>query len=304
MDMRGVTQRLLLVGLMFLACTASASRKVLYEKESPYTLISVTEDEEGRRYLGFDASGALQSVVRPGKPLDLVLPYTQVSMVGLAYVPAPKRILIVGLGGGAMPMFLRKVVPRAHIDVVDIDPDVVTVARRYFGFREDTLLRAHVGDGRRFIEAERPAYDLIFLDAYGPDSIPEHLATQEFLAAVRAKLSPQGAVVGNVWAFPPNRHYDAMVHTWQVGFTQLYEFIVPQSSNRILVGVGYEEKVAAKTLEARAEKLERTRGVPFDLSGLVDRGYTDATERQMRGKVLKDADLPKPESVTTPAQVR
>lgn len=101
--MRGVTQRLLLMGLVVLACTASASRKVLYEKESPYTLISVTEDEEGRRYLGFDASGALQSVVRPGKPLDLVLPYTQVSMVGLAYVPAPKRILIVGLGAGPCP---------------------------------------------------------------------------------------------------------------------------------------------------------------------------------------------------------
>nr|WP_284668393.1 fused MFS/spermidine synthase [Myxococcus sp. SDU36] len=302
--MRGVSQRLLLVGLVVLACTASASRKVLYEKQSPYTLISVTEDEEGRRYLGFDASGALQSVVWRGRPLDLVLPYTQVSMVGLTYVPEPRRILVVGLGGGAMPMFLRKVVPRAHIDVVDIDPDVVTVARRYFGFREDALLRAHVGDGRRFIEAERPAYDLIFLDAYGPDSIPEHLATQEFLKAVRAKLSPQGAVVGNVWAFPPNRHYDAMVRTWQVAFTQLYEFIVPQSSNRILVGVGYEAKVAAKTLEARAEKLERTRGVPFDLSGLVDRGYTDATERQPRGKVLKDADLPKPASVNTPAQVR
>lgn len=302
--MRGVTQRLLLVGLAFLACTAFATRKVLYEKESPYTLISVTEDEEGRRYLGFDASGALQSVVRPGKPLDLVLPYTQVSMAGLAYVPEPKRILIIGLGGGAMPMFLRKVVPKAHIDVVDIDPDVVTVARNYFGFKEDASLRAHVGDGRRFIEADRPTYDLIFLDAYGPDSIPEHLATQEFLASVRVKLSPRGAVVGNVWAFPPNRLYDAMVHTWQVAFTQLHEFIVPQSSNRILVGLGYQDKVSAKTLAGRAEKLERARNVPFDLSGLVDRGFTDATERQPRGKVLKDADLRKPASVNTPAQVR
>jgi len=302
--MRRVTQRLVLVGLAVLACSAFASRKVLYEKASPYTLISVTEDDEGRRYLGFDASGALQSVVRPGRPLDLVLPYTQVSMVGLAYVPEPRRILIVGLGGGAMPMFLRKVVPRAHIDVVDIDPDVVTVAKRYFGFKEDAHLRAHVGDGRRFIEAERPAYDLIFLDAYGPDSIPEHLATAEFLAAVRAKLSPRGAVVGNVWAFPPNRRYDDMVRTWQVSFTRLYEFIVPQSSNRILVGVGYEEKVAARALEARAEKLERARGVPFDLSGLVDRGYTEATERQPRGQVLKDANLPDRASANTPEQTR
>ncbi len=299
-----VAQRLVLVGLVVLACSAFASRKVLYSKASPYTLVSVTEDDEGRRYLGFDASGALQSVVWPGKPLDLVLPYTQVSMAGLAYVPEPKRILIIGLGGGAMPMFLRKVVPRAHIDVVDIDPDVVKVAKDYFGFKEDARLRAHVGDGRAFVEAKRPAYDLIFLDAYGPDSIPEHLATAEFLTSVRAKLTPRGAVVGNVWAFPPNSRYDAMVHTWQVSFKQLSEFIVPQSSNRILVGVGYEERVAVKTLEARAEKLERAKGVPFDLSGLVDRGYTDATERKPRGRVLKDADIPKPASATTPSQAR
>ncbi|WP_237080625.1 hypothetical protein [Myxococcus xanthus] len=79
---------------------------------------------------------------------------------------------------------------------------------------------------------------------------------------------------------------------------------MPQSSNRILVGVGYEEKVAVKTLEARAGKLERTKGVPFDLSGLVDRGYTDATERKPPGRVLKDADIPKPASVTTPSQTR
>ncbi|GHG62763.1 hypothetical protein GCM10012319_01760 [Comamonas sp. KCTC 72670] len=304
MDMLRVAQRLVLVGLVVLACSAFASRKVLYSKASPYTLVSVTEDDEGRRYLGFDASGALQSVVWPGKPLDLVLPYTQVSMAGLAYVPEPKRILIIGLGGGAMPMFLRKVVPRAHIDVVDIDPDVVKVAKDYFGFKEDARLKAHVGDGRAFVEAKRPAYDLIFLDAYGPDSIPEHLATAEFLTSVRAKLTPRGAVVGNVWAFPPNSRYDAMVHTWQVSFKQLSEFIVPQSSNRILVGVGYEERVAVKTLEARAEKLERAKGVPFDLSGLVDRGYTDATERKPRGRVLKDADIPKPASATTPSQAR
>lgn len=292
--MRRFTHRLALVGLVLLACSASSPRSVLYEKQSPYTFISVTQDGEGRRYLQFDRTGALQSVVWPGQPLKLELPYTRVSMVGLAFVPEPKRILVVGLGGGAMPMFLRAVVPSAHIDVVDIDPDVVAVAKEYFGFREDERLRAHVADGRGFVEAAGPPYDLIFLDAYGPDSIPEHLATVEFLAAVRARLAPRGAVVGNVWEFPPNTRFDSMVRTWHEAFQQLYTFDVRGSANHILVGLPYGGTQERKALESRAEKLERARAIPFDLSALVAEGYEDATPRKPRGRVLKDADLPKP----------
>lgn len=297
--MRRLGPRLFVVVWALLACAVSGSDTVLYEKQSPYTFITVKEDGDGRRSLLFDQTGALQSVVRPGRPLDLELPYTRVSMAGLAFVPEPKRILVIGLGGGAMPMFLRAVVPGAHIDVVDIDPDVVDVAKRFFGFREDDHLRAHVADGRRFVETAGAPYDLVFLDAYGPDSIPEHLATVEFLTAVRARLAKGGAVVGNIWEDPPNARFDSMVRTWQAGFPRLYTFDVRGSANRILVGVARPEK--RRVLEARAEKLERARSVPFDLSALVAEGYEDATGSKPGGAVLKDANLPKPAEAPAPA---
>jgi spermidine synthase len=280
--------------LLLISCSFASPKKVLYEKASAYNHITVSQDAEGLCYLQFERGGALQSVVRPGRPLELALPYTQVAMVGLAFVPAPKRILVVGLGGGSMPMFLRTVLPDAHIDVVDIDPDVVTVARRYFGFKEDRALRAHVADARGFIETPGPAYELIFLDAYGPSNIPEHLATREFLAAVRARLAEGGAVVSNVWEQSVNTRYNSMVRTYQVAFRQLYTFDVPSSANRILVAVQRPEKVARDVLETRAERLERERGVPFDLSTQVARGYEDATEQQGPGAVLTDAALSPP----------
>ncbi|WP_338864487.1 fused MFS/spermidine synthase [Myxococcus stipitatus] len=281
----------------FLSCGASSPRKSLYEKQSTYTLIAVTEDTRGRRYLQFDTSGALQSVVWPGQPLNLELPYTRMSMVGLAFVPKPQRILVVGLGGGAMPMFLRAVLPRAHIDVVDIDPDVVSVAGRYFGFREDARLKAHVADGRAFIEASRPAYDLIFLDAYGPDSIPEHLGTVEFLARVRARLTARGAVVGNVWEDPPNPLFASMLRTWREGFLQLYTFAVPGSGNRIFVGVAHPELQTREALEARAQAWETRGALPFDLSKMVVEGYARVPASDvLTGTVLKDprAEPPRP----------
>jgi spermidine synthase len=286
--------------LLLISCSFASPRTVLYEKTSAYNHIIVTQDAQGRRYLQFERNGALQSVVRPGRPLELELPYTQMAMVGLAFVPAPKRLLVVGLGGGSMPMFLRTVVPDARIDVVDIDPDVVDVARRYFGFREDDALRAHVGDAREFIESPGPAYDLIFLDAYGPASIPEHLATREFLAAVRARLTEGGAVVSNVWEQSVNTRFNSMERTYQVAFRQLYTFDVPSSANRILVGVVRSEKYPRAALEARAERLERERGVPFDLSQQVARGYEDATGVQGPGEVLTDAALRAPATAPGP----
>lgn len=299
--MRRFTPRLALLVLAFFSCASSGQRTVLHQKQSPYTLIAVTEDAEGRRYLQFDESGALQSVVRPGQPLKLELPYTRVAMVGLAFVPKPQRILVVGLGGGAMPMFLRAVVPQARIDVVDIDPDVVVVAREYFGFREDERLKAHVADGRAFIEAKRPAYDLIFLDAYGPESIPEHLGTVEFLASVRARLTARGAVVGNVWEDPPNPLFSSMLRTWQAGFRQLYTFEVEANANRIFVGVPFPDKQSREVLASRAQSLEKQRGVPFDLSEMVMRGFADVTGREeSAGQVLKD----KPVAPVAPAESR
>src|SRR5216683_5765611 len=192
---RGASVRLPLCAAAFaalwvLGCTAQT---VIYEKASPYNTIIVTEDPKGMRTLLFERGGSRQSVVKPGDPDHLELPYARVALAGLALCEEPRRILVVGLGGATLPMFLRKHYPSAEIDIAEIDPDVVNVAKTFFGFREDERMRIHVGDGRRFIENIRqPRYDVIFLDAYGAHNVPEHLTTQEFLQAVRRALVPSG----------------------------------------------------------------------------------------------------------------
>lgn len=253
--------------------------------------VIVTEDEQGRRSLRFGDGGARQSVVWPGEPLRLELPYTRMSMVALAFVPRPENILAIGLGGGAIPMFLRAVLPDTHIDVVELDAAVVDAAKEYCGFQEDALLRAHVADGRAFIEADGPPYDLILLDAYGADQIPGHLATREFLGAVRARLTRGGAVVSNVWESAANPHYDAMVRTYQVSFHGLSVFEVPTTTNRILVGLEGPLRLTREALVERARRVERERKLPFRLSTLVAQRYRPLTRRLGRGRVLTDAEL-------------
>src|SRR5437879_13293324 len=132
----GVSAASALTGL---ACSA---KTVIYEKASPFNTIIVTEDHKGMRTLLFERGGGRQSVVKPGDPDHLELPYARVALAGLALCEEPRRILVVGLGGGSMTTFLRAHYPAPTIGVADVDPDVVDVAKKFFGFIDDERMRA------------------------------------------------------------------------------------------------------------------------------------------------------------------
>jgi spermidine synthase len=278
------------LALVALAALAHVGPTVLYESTSRYNTIVVTE-EDGLRVLRFGRDGARQSAVKPGNPDYLALPYLQVALVGLALSGEPSRFLVVGLGGGTLPMFLRKYYPHAVIDAVDIDPDVVDVAKRFFGFREDGRMNAHVSDGRRFIEKTRQPYDVIFLDAFGAAGTPPHLTTQEFLDAVRRAVAPGGVVVANLWGHSANRLYDSMVRTYQEVFDELLILDVRGASNMILLALPRKRTVSRDELTQLAGSISATKQFPFDLGDPVKFGFQDARAINQRGSVLRDQDF-------------
>lgn len=169
--------------------------KTLFQKDSFYHRIRVEEDEEAR-YLYFDQT--LQSAMNLGDPTALRLLYSQYTSVGLAFRPDAKKVLIIGLGGGSIPKKLHKEFPSVEIDVAEIDPEVIQVAKKYFSFQEGKNLRVHAQDGRLFVTRTSQRYDLILLDAYYTDAIPFHLTTREFFRIADGKLAPNGVAVVNV----------------------------------------------------------------------------------------------------------
>jgi spermidine synthase len=290
---RGVTRSALhflpcLGALAALALTALGQTTVLYEKESPYSTIFVTEDARGLRTLQFERFGARQSVVKVGDPNHLELPYVRAMLVSLAMVDEPNRVLVIGLGGGTLPMFLRQHYPTLAIDVVDIDPDVVDVARKFFGFKEDDRLRAHVADGRKFIEACEEPYDLILLDAYGSDSIPYHLATREFLVATRRALTPGGVVVGNIWGQNSNVLYDSMVLTYRDVFPRVQLLGVVNAENVIVLASPRDDPIRPNEVVRRAQSLARDKPLPFDLGAVARTGFRSDPGRTEGGSILRD----------------
>jgi spermidine synthase len=265
-----------------------AGERIIHERDSAFNHIIVTEDDKGVRRLLFEEYGAIQSAAKPSDPDDFILEYTKVIPLGLVLVEEPSRALVVGVGGATIPSFLHRHYPKMRIDAVDIDPEVIEVAKLFFGFKEDDLLKAHAADGRKFIEETKERYDLVYLDAFGPDSIPYALATRQFLEAVRKVLTPKGAVVGNLWSHASNPLYESMLRTYQEVFETVYLFDVSNSSNRIVIALPKKGKMEKEEMAKKARELVKAKGLRLDLGAAVDYGYHFATDLQFDGEVLLD----------------
>jgi spermidine synthase len=240
---------LALAGL--LVSPAAPAEQVLHRQKSLYRDILVTESG-GERCMTFSVrsrSHNRQSCIRPDAPDRLVLDYTRLMMAGLYVQPAPRRILVVGLGGGILPRSLAKLLPDATIDSVEIDEAVVDVAKKWFLFAPSDRVRVAVQDGRVYVKRalkNGTRYDLVFLDAYDHEYVPEHLLTREFLQEVRGLLAPGGAVVANT--FSSSRLYDSESATYAAVFGSFQQL---RTGNRVILAGALP---AEATRRARAEK--------------------------------------------------
>ncbi|NYZ78516.1 fused MFS/spermidine synthase, partial [Candidatus Micrarchaeota archaeon] len=107
------------------------------------------------------------------------------------------KALFIGLGGGAMPLDLHRRTD-ANITVVEIDPQIVDVAKNFFNFSEDEKLKVKIDDGRIFLKNSNEKYDYIVVDAYIAIIPPFHLTTMEFVEDLKSHLNPNGIVLINL----------------------------------------------------------------------------------------------------------
>ena len=175
-----------------------AGLKVLFQKDTKYHRLAVVDDpENGVRYLRFDAS--YQSGMKLADPVESEFGYTDLFHLARLYRPDAKRILLIGLGGGSMPKRWLRDFPDVTMDAIEVDPEVVTVAKKYFSLPDDPRLHIATTDGRIFLKNAKTSekWDAIFVDAYYADGIPFHLATSEFFDLTRRHLTPGGVLAMN-----------------------------------------------------------------------------------------------------------
>lgn len=267
---------------------ARAQPTVLFEEPSSTGVVRVIERPDGLRELYLAEGGGRQSALYPRFPRRLVLDYTRVAATGVALVPPEARVLFVGLGGGAMPSWLRQVRNDTPIDVVEIDSTVVVAAREYFGFREDAAMRVWVADGRPFIE-EAPAgfWGLVVLDAFSPEGVPPELTTVEFLEAVRHAVGPDGVVVSNLHTTAPQ--HAGVVAGYEAVFDEVVLLQVPGRAQQILVASGGGRSLDEATMIEAARRFTERSEPGFDLGELVDEAYVGAP--QVDAAPLRDTSV-------------
>ena len=265
--------------ILALAINWAAEARVIHRQQSLYQTILVTE-RHGHLCMQFETGAVVydQSCVDRQRPRRLVLSYTRMLLGTLLLVPDPATVLVVGLGGGVLPVAFAELLPDARIDVVEIDPAVVEVAKRFFAFRPAANTRVVVSDARVFTRRAQGLprrYDLIVLDAFGGDYIPEHLMTLEYFREIGALLTPSGVVAANT--FRDSALHDHESETWFQAFGPFINFTADFSLNRILLAspTPYSDREA---LQQAAEKWHK-RLEPYDVP---IRTFPDAFDRDHR----------------------
>jgi spermidine synthase len=258
------------VGALCLEAAPAHALRTIHSERSLYRNLFVTEDGD-LRCLTFRraAAGTRQTCIDKSQPDYLYFPYARMMMGSLYLNPNPQRILIVGLGGGTLPMTMRGLLPNAQIDVVEIDPAVTKAARTFFSFKEDDKLKVYEEDGRVFVKKAIKAgaqYDLIMLDAFEDDYIPEHMLTREFLKEVKTILAPGGVVAANTFSSSGLYPYESA--TYAEAFGKFYNL---KASNRVIWAQN-GELASQETLDKNAKLLEpelEKRGVRAEMLFLM-----------------------------------
>jgi spermidine synthase len=143
----------------------------------------------------------LHSYVNTVDPLYIEYKYEKIYAEVLRWKfakDAAFRSLTIGGGGYTFPRYMEAYYSNAHLDVVEIDPEVTKVVYSRLGLPKDTKIRSFNTDGRWFVMNCRGKYDVIFIDAYNDLSIPYHLTTKEFAGLLKDLLNPGGIIMTNI----------------------------------------------------------------------------------------------------------
>ncbi|HEX2645715.1 MAG TPA: fused MFS/spermidine synthase, partial [Candidatus Dormibacteraeota bacterium] len=213
---------------------------LLYERESAYGYIQVVRDGT-RTELILNEGQAIHSIYDPnalltGGPWDYML-------IADSFRPAqasevvPSDIAILGLAGGtAARQYTATYGSGVQITGVEIDPDILDIAHRYFHLDEPNV-HAVVADARYWLDTQASKYDVMVMDAYRQPYIPFHLTTREFFTEVRDHLRPGGVAVVNAGRTATDyRLVDAIASTMAAVYSNVFLVDVPAFNNTLVYG--------------------------------------------------------------------
>ena len=189
-----------LIGTAFFIQLSTQNRPGVVDINTPSAHYQVVEGQlaNGQAVRGLTSGPrGVQSAVEVGGSDRLVFWYTQQLADVVDASSRRDRILILGGGTFTLPRFLAQTYPESQIDVVEIDPELLKVARAYFYYDDPANVRLVFEDARAYVNQTDRRYDVILVDVYGGSEVPFSLMTNEFGAALKRRTSQGGVVAAN-----------------------------------------------------------------------------------------------------------
>lgn len=231
--MRALTAFFALIFASF--AVPAGAQQLLHQERSLYRNLFVIQSGDERCMLfRYPRPLGRESCILMHEPDKMIFDYTQMMMAGLYLNPKPQKLLIIGEGGGTIPTALQQMYPNLQIDLVELDGAVDRIAKRFFEFKPGPKMKVTIADGRVFVKRaipQKPNYDIVMLDAFDADYIPEHLLTREFLEEVKSIMAPNGVIVANT--FSNSALYDYESVTYRAVFGPFFNL---KLGNRIIIG--------------------------------------------------------------------
>lgn len=165
---------------------------VVIKEKSEIQLFFAKHEEDSEK---ITLSGAM-SRIDIQQPLKLLGTYSQVMMLSLVFSPFPKRIYMMGFGGGRVPMLFHHHFPELKIDGSELDQRVLDINEMLFGLSSCKRINVVAQDGVAHLTTGHREYDIILLDCFtGSGDHPESITTPDFYDLCRSKMTPKGVTV-------------------------------------------------------------------------------------------------------------
>lgn len=246
------------------AALDNAAGELEYDGRSDYSHIRIRRRGPIRSMIFVRDNGqeVLETQMDVRRPAELKFEYLRYLFASYLFQPEPKRVLIVGLGGGSMVHYLQQTDPGVKIDAIEIDPLVVKLAADMFGTKPNENVNIVTADGFKFIaDAEDGSYDVIYMDAFLKPSAdtdetgaPLALRTQQFYKQLQQKLKPGGVVAFNL---NPHQQLEADLRDLREAFPQLYVFPMAQFNGVVAIGTTDAKRLEPAELTRRGRALNR-----------------------------------------------
>lgn len=150
------------------------------------------------RTLHFDER-FIQSAMRISDPVDLLLSYTRTMMGFLLFNPAPRHIIMIGLGGGSLAKYCFWNLPDARITVLELDRHIIALRDEFMIPNDDARFRVVHTDALAYLATTGEKADIILHDGFNADGLAPSLGTEAFYRLCCAALEHEGILVSNLW---------------------------------------------------------------------------------------------------------